>query len=149
NDWLVDKLADMQAEQAWTRLRRDARAQPMSDDFGDGFKQGYVASLRRSGWVETPTAAPQCYAAPRYQTAEGHHAIQDWFHGYRHGADLARESNLLDSSTRQVSATAVPPPPEQEVKPAASAVPALACWTFAPPATLPPVVAPAEALAPP
>ena len=55
NDWLVDKIFEMQAEQAWMRFRHDARAQAMSEDYGEGFKQGYIASLRRSGWVETPT----------------------------------------------------------------------------------------------
>jgi hypothetical protein len=63
-----------------------------SSDYASGFKDGYAEYLFRGGDGAPPLIAPQRYRHVKYQTPAGTAAIQDWFHGYRHGAAVARDS---------------------------------------------------------
>jgi len=80
NDWLIDKMFEMQAEQAWNRVRAGVQAPPVSEQYAQGFKGGYVAAQKHWGDTATP-AAPKSYVAEHSNTTQGRQAIQDWFRG--------------------------------------------------------------------
>jgi hypothetical protein len=80
---------------AETALEAAVRAVPehtFSEDYAAGFMEGYSDYLYAGGNGEPPPLPPRRYWRPRYETDEGRVAIQDWFAGYRHGADDARQS---------------------------------------------------------
>jgi hypothetical protein len=79
------------AEAAWRCVCADSPTR-YSTDYADGFKRGYAEYLYRGGDGEPPLIPPLNYRNVKYQTPDGYAAIQDWFHGYRHGAAHARTS---------------------------------------------------------
>jgi hypothetical protein len=77
------------AEAAWLMA---GGQEPHSEDYAQGFKDGFVEYLYRGGDGEPPLVAPLHYRHARYQTPLGYQAIQDWFAGYRQGAAAAKAS---------------------------------------------------------
>ena len=72
NDWFIDKIFDTQADQAWSRIRSASPVTAVSEDYAAGFKQGYIASLKRynpESVVPPPpkSEAPAQAAAPVVQ----------------------------------------------------------------------------------
>src|SRR5262249_41817669 len=63
-----------------------------SKDYARGFRNGYADYLRYRGPGTPPPIPPKCYWNQHYQTPEGHAAIEDWYAGFLHGANAARES---------------------------------------------------------
>jgi hypothetical protein len=80
------------AEAAWQTASCEGAHGSHSGDYAKGFKEGFAEFLFRGGDGEPPLAAPWHYRKLRYQTENGHRAIEDWFAGYRHGAATARDS---------------------------------------------------------
>jgi hypothetical protein len=80
------------AEQAWEEVRAGSPDAVYSEDFGRGFQDGFAHYLFRGGNGEPPPLPPGHYRQLRYQTPQGYRAIEDWFAGFRHGADAARRS---------------------------------------------------------
>jgi len=81
------------AEQAWQEVGA-AGPGAHSDDYARGFKSGFADYLDMGGSGEPPVVAPPRYRGWRYQTPQGYQAIQEWFAGYRHGAEAARHSGV-------------------------------------------------------
>jgi hypothetical protein len=61
-----------------------------SRDYAKGFKDGFADFLYAGGTGEPPPVPPRYYWKLRYETADGHRAMEDWFAGFRHGASVAR-----------------------------------------------------------
>jgi hypothetical protein len=80
------------AELAWEDARRADLHHAYSEDYANGFKDGFAHYLYRGGHGEPPPLPPLHYRKVRYQTPQGYKAIEDWFAGFRHGADAARQS---------------------------------------------------------
>jgi hypothetical protein len=80
------------ASQAWRETLRRDPGHSYSPDYVAGFKAGFADLLAAGGTGEPPPVPPPNYWAPRYQTPQGYHAIEDWFAGFRHGALVARDS---------------------------------------------------------
>jgi hypothetical protein len=84
------------AEAAWQQVactrNLSGVGRGFSEDYANGFKDGFAEYLFRGGDGEPPLVAPLRYRDTRYQTEQGYHAVQDWFAGYRHGAAMARDS---------------------------------------------------------
>jgi hypothetical protein len=72
-----------------------------------GFIEGFRDYLDQGGTGEPPVLPPRSYWRLYYQTPEGHAAIQDWFTGFRHGADIARASGVRELVVVPISS--VPP----------------------------------------
>lgn len=107
------------AECAWCQVQPHSDGGFFSEDYARGFKDGYAEYLYRGGDGEPPVMAPVRYRHVRYQTPQGYQAVQDWFHGYRHGAMVARDSGArqwvtgptsLGSEPIVVEPHPVPPP---------------------------------------
>jgi hypothetical protein len=58
-------------------------------DYRDGWKQGYL-DLSRGQCDELPALPPQKYWSAFYQTPEGQVCIEQWYQGWRDGADAAK-----------------------------------------------------------
>lgn len=100
------------ADAAWSQIHAPAPGVAYTPDYIAGFKDGYAEYLFRGGDGEPPLSAPNRYRRLRYQTQEGHQAVQDWFHGYRHGATAARESGARQWITNPTSLNGPPRAPE-------------------------------------
>jgi hypothetical protein len=72
-----------------------------------GFIEGFTDYLQGGGTGDPPVLPPRSYWRLYYQTPEGHQAIEDWFAGFRHGADVAKASGVRDLVL--VPASSLPP----------------------------------------
>ena len=67
-----------------------------SADYAKGFKDGFADYLYAGGTGEPPPLPPRHYWKMRYETPEGHRAMEDWFAGFRHGAGVAQASGYRE-----------------------------------------------------
>ena len=77
------------AELAWEQIHGSSKG-TYSEDYAQGFKDGFADFLFEGGSGEPPPLPPRHYRGLAYQTPQGYQAIQDWFAGYRHGTTVAR-----------------------------------------------------------
>jgi hypothetical protein len=80
------------AENAWGHACSSNGQMGFSEDYAQGFKDGYAEYLYRGGDCEPPLLPPKHYRRVQYQTPEGYQAVENWFAGYRHGAMTARDT---------------------------------------------------------
>src|SRR5439155_20779353 len=78
------------AEAAWQEITKANPDPSYSPDYVCGFKDGFADFLYAGGTGEPPPLPPRQYWKIKYETAEGHQAIEDWFAGFRHGASVAQ-----------------------------------------------------------
>jgi hypothetical protein len=114
------------AETAWGNYFNKNPKMEYSEDFKCGFKEGFSDYLFWGGTGAPPPVPPRCYWNYKYETPEGQKAAQNWFAGFRAGAESARESGyrklvLVPASTCLAS----PTPPAQLPAPSPPAVPAI------------------------
>ena len=104
------------ADAAWTEVR----GATASEDYADGFKDGFADHLYRAT-TQPPPMPPKRYRELRYQTAAGFRAGADWLAGFRHGLENARASGLREVVTGPSALRADPTgpaPPAEVVAPA-------------------------------
>lgn len=80
------------AEQALEELE-DQTGREFSSDFEDGFEEAY-RDIAQGGSGVTPPVPPEKYWSASFRTPEGHARAQDWFAGYRAGAENAHYDGL-------------------------------------------------------
>jgi hypothetical protein len=80
------------ADEAWGSFFSKHPTLEYSKDFECGFKEGFSDYLYSGGTGAPPPVPPRCYWNYKYETPEGHKAAQNWFAGFRAGAESARES---------------------------------------------------------
>lgn len=66
--------------------------QARSEDYEDGFVDGYADALERGGEPLPPAVPPTKYRRGRFLNADGHARIHDYFAGFQHGAECATAS---------------------------------------------------------
>jgi hypothetical protein len=106
------------AEAAWGDYFGKHPTMEYSEAFECGFKEGFADYLFWGGTGAPPPVPPRNYWNYKYETPEGQQAAQNWFAGFRAGAESARESGyrklvLVPASTCLASSphtTQVPPP---------------------------------------
>jgi hypothetical protein len=82
------------AEQNWKRTVCGSNEhEPHSEDYHAGFIEGFSYFVFRGGDGEPPPVPPQCYWKESFRTPEGQVRVQNWFNGFRVGAQTAREGN--------------------------------------------------------
>jgi hypothetical protein len=67
-----------------------------SDDFAWGFKRGFVDYLDAGGTGQPPPLPPRRYWKIKYQSPEGYRAIEEWYAGFREGAEAARATGYRE-----------------------------------------------------
>jgi hypothetical protein len=91
-------------------------------DWERGFKDGFADYLYAGGTGLPPPVPPRDYWTTAYETEGGHRTVEDWFEGFRHGAQAARNSGYRNLVTIP---TASPPVGTRlPIAPAAGPVPA-------------------------
>src|SRR5579871_3744226 len=93
------------ADQAWGSYFGKHPDLEYSKDFECGFKEGFADFLYSGGTGAPPPVPPRCYWNFRFETPEGHRAAQNWFAGWRAGAESARESGYRKLVLVEASAT--------------------------------------------
>jgi hypothetical protein len=140
--------------------------------YQDGFYDGFVGHVDKDGTGDPPAIPPRRFRYPVLRTPEEQQAVEDWYAGYRHGAQVAQEERWRDlvvvpmdlpprTTPRGYGEEFIPYPPPPATPPAVAppipaptTPPALAAPVPAPttpPALAAPVPAPAmpPAVAPP
>jgi hypothetical protein len=84
------------ATQAWDEVVAQHPDQPYSPAYAHGFRTGFSDSVQRNGIPEPPAIPPCCYRYPVLRTPKQQQKIEDWFAGFRHGAQLAQEQRWRD-----------------------------------------------------
>ena len=97
------------AEEAWAQVQTGFAGQCWTQDYAQGFKDGYADYLDNGGNGEPPAVAPFRYRLRPYQTPDGLRAIDEWFAGFRHGSGMARasgyrEMNIVPLSSPPINA---------------------------------------------
>jgi hypothetical protein len=91
-DYLECKRNRQLADEAWGSFFSKHPTLEYSKDFESGFKEGFSDFLYSGGTGAPPPVPPRCYWNFKYETPEGHKAAENWFAGFRAGAENARES---------------------------------------------------------
>ena len=86
------------ADAAWAEVRGAGAGGTASEDYADGFKDGFADHLYRAT-TQPPPLPPKRYRELSYQTADGFRAGADWLAGFRHGIEGARASGLRELVT--------------------------------------------------
>ena len=79
------------ADQAWREQCSSDPEQSVSSAYVAGFKDGFVDYVYAGGPGEPPPVPPRQFWNADQRNPCGHAAATDWFAGFRHGAQLARE----------------------------------------------------------
>ncbi|MCP4189932.1 MAG: hypothetical protein GY768_04820 [Planctomycetaceae bacterium] len=79
------------AKQEWQRIRMES-GETFSNDYASGFLQGFVDQVYAGGKPIAPPIPPRKYWRVGYRNADGRRAVEEWYHGFEHGAQIAHES---------------------------------------------------------
>lgn len=106
------------AETAWDGLRSRHSGRGFSDDFRDGFLDGYADFCDRGAGCEAPPVPPVPYARyKRFFGRGGTDLVRDYYAGFQHGADTAAVGSRPPAPTEPPRAMpprpADMPPPKQ------------------------------------
>jgi hypothetical protein len=102
------------AKDVWQTVVACEPDQNYSIDYGEGFRAGFADYLKEGGAVIPNSMPPYRYFGRSYQTPEGRAAVNDWYAGYRRGAQMAHDSPCRDLAT--VPTIAVLPPSTEHVR---------------------------------
>jgi hypothetical protein len=111
-DYNYNRTQRQRADIAWRECYGGMHS-GMSKDFRDGWKQGYV-DLSRGMCDELPAVPPHKYWSAAYQSEEGRCCIEQWYAGWRSGADAAKASGNPEWH-RITPSPAAPSPAENAV----------------------------------
>lgn len=91
--YLDEKHVTHECRAEGQRVAREMRVrQAMSEDYEDGFVDGYADALERGGEPLPPAVPPTKYRRGRFLNADGHARIHNYFAGFQHGASCAASS---------------------------------------------------------
>ena len=91
------------AHAAWMDVARSDPEHGFSKTYAEGFQDGYVDFLEYDGNGEPPAAPPRRFQSPALRSPEGQQAIEDWFTGFRHGAQVAHASGFREGIVVPIS----------------------------------------------
>jgi hypothetical protein len=82
------------ADEAWSVERRACPEVAGNSDYALGFRDGFVDYIYAGGDGQPPPVPPRKFWNVGWRTPDGDVGAQQWFAGYRHGAQSARNSGL-------------------------------------------------------
>lgn len=126
------------AHAAWRCVREQHPRRAFTEEFRDGFLDGYADYLDRGGAAQPPAVPPIKYVkSKKYFTPEGHCLLNDYYLGFKYGADVAIASGKRQYLTVPVLLADGSCPPEAAPVPGAPSVPFIPAAPPSPPDPLP------------
>lgn len=106
--WKHDKARSFRlyrtwAEEAWQQELQNCIGETPSADYGSGFRDGFVDFVYLGGTGEPPPVPPRQYWNAALRQPNGQAAAQQWFDGYRRGAQAARDGGFRQMATVRTS----------------------------------------------
>ncbi len=106
--WMEDREESMEvyrtwADQAWGEQCSADPEQGASRIYAAGFKDGFVDYVYAGGSGEPPPVPPRRFWNVDRRNPQGHMGAADWFAGYRHGSQVAREEGYRERAIVPVS----------------------------------------------
>ncbi|HET6575338.1 MAG TPA: hypothetical protein VFG68_17155 [Fimbriiglobus sp.] len=129
----LSKRLRAEARAAWQEVCRQYPGSAFTDEFRDGFTDGYFDYLDVGHIPQPPAVPPPRYRRNAYLSPEGHALIKDYFAGFKYGADVAAATGGREFLTIPVLLPDPKPEPPLDIR-----IPA-------PPGAAPPEAAPAPA----
>ncbi len=86
----------MLADHAWKDVVAEHPESRLSLAYADGFHHGFTDYVNRNDSGEPPASPPCRYRLRVLRTPEQQQRIDDWFAGFRHGAEVARVQGWRD-----------------------------------------------------
>lgn len=123
-DYLECRRNNKLADEAWGTFYSKHPNLEYSKDFECGFKDGFADFLWAGGTGAPPPVPPRHYWNFKYESPEGHQAAQNWFAGFRAGAESARESGYRKMVLIPASTVLGPTSPQASQSPSSSQQPA-------------------------
>lgn len=114
DDKHLTKQLRCDAKDAFRELKRRCGHKAFSEDFEEGFVDGYADTLERGGDPIPPAVPPLKYRRGRFLNPEGHARIHDYFAGFQQGGETAVASGKRQFLTVPVLLT---DPPAEAVPP--------------------------------
>jgi hypothetical protein len=113
------------ADREWKALCSEHPDGSYSPAYAHGFHDGFVDYVEHNGLAEPPAIPPVCYRYPSLRTPAQQQKIEDWFAGFRHGAQSALAQGWRDGVIVPISRPPITPVVtfSQEVIPTPSADP--------------------------
>lgn len=91
------------ADQAWREESQSCREMRGQKDYVMGFRDGFVDYVYAGGNGEPPPVPPRQFWNVGLRSPDGKQRVNQWFEGYRHGAQVARAGGYRDLATVQSS----------------------------------------------
>jgi hypothetical protein len=149
----LSKRLRAEARAAWQEVCRQYPGSAFTDEFRDGFADGYVDYLDIGHVPQAPAVPPPRYRRNAYLSPEGHALIKDYFAGFHYGAEVAAATGgrefltipvlLPDPKPEQPLDIRIPAPPGAAPTPVAPAPKPVPGPVVAPPVPGPAVPPPA------
>jgi hypothetical protein len=102
--WKHDRRRSAEAYLQWANAELAEEASRCPDLFGNpdyvmGFRDGFVDFVWAGGTGEPPPVPPRPFWNVMLRSPDGKARANQWFDGYRHGADVARDRGYRDLGT--------------------------------------------------
>ncbi|QDV64495.1 hypothetical protein Pan14r_21900 [Crateriforma conspicua] len=102
NDFMMSHHHRVMAARAWQREKKCFGNHRNLRDIKRGFMDAYK-DVAKGGTGCTPTVAPREYWGWRYQSADGHVAVNSWFQGYPIGVKAAEQDGIGNYASIQMA----------------------------------------------
>jgi hypothetical protein len=103
------------ARHAWAEVCRQYPKRTFTDDFVEGFCDGYVDYLDNGGTAQLPAEPPLRYRRTKFLNPEGHERIRQYFLGFKYGMDVAIATGCRTFMTYPVVLPELPPPVDPNI----------------------------------
>lgn len=113
--WRVDRARSLKvyrqwADDAWAAESCSTAGGGEADDYALGFRDGFVDYVYAGGPGEPPPVPPRKFWNIGWRTPAGASAAQQWFAGYRHGSQIARDGGYrMGGIVNSAYAGTIPP----------------------------------------
>jgi hypothetical protein len=99
------------AKRAWREEAANCSGEVGGPEYQSGFEDGFVDYVFAGGTGEPPPVPPRRFWNMDLRTPRGSALAEQWFAGYRHGAQVAREGGYRELSAVRSSLAGPPGPP--------------------------------------
>ncbi len=115
DDQHLERQLRRDAKHAWAEVCRQYPKRTFTDDFVEGFCDGYTDYLDNGGSAQVPAVPPLKYRRSKFYNPEGHERIRQYFLGFKYGMDVAISTGCRTFLTVPVVLPETAPPAEPNI----------------------------------